>query len=132
MEDDADVVRLREELTVRDAVLPAESDGWLADAEGGLKVLVKVVVDSSSLSYVGVSSGSILIAMSASIQPGGNSIKPGRQNSDGKSISNPQKSQCACDGQKSCTVWPVTAEYYRYLGKFGNTHKAEMAMTPED
>lgn len=40
-------------------------------------VVVEVEVGSSSSSYVGVPSGSIVIVMSGSVQPGGNSIEPG-------------------------------------------------------
>ena len=82
-DDDTDEVRLTEELEDLDAVLLAEFDGWLVEVEGEVVELVEVVVDvvvvvgSSSSSYVGVPSGSMIIVMSGSVQPGGNSIEPG-------------------------------------------------------
>lgn len=42
-----------------------------------VEVVVEVVVGSSSSSYVGVPSGSIVIVISGSVQPGGNMIEPG-------------------------------------------------------
>lgn len=62
----------------------AEFDGWLPEVDVVVElvvelavVVVEVVVGSSSSSYVGVPSGSIVIVMSGSVQPGGNSMEPG-------------------------------------------------------
>ena len=71
------------------------------DVEERVDLVMETLVGSSSSSYVGVPSGSIVIVMSGSVQPGGNFIEPGGYIPGLRSILNPQERQCPCDGQKS-------------------------------
>lgn len=76
-DDDADEVRLTEELELRDAVMLTEVESWRVEVVELVVVVAEVVVVSSSSLYVGVPSGSIMIVMSGSVQPGGNTMEPG-------------------------------------------------------
>ena len=71
-DDDADELCLLEVLGAWLVVREVE-----AVVEAVVEVVVEVVVGSSSSSYVGVPSSSIVIVTSGSFHPGGNSMDPG-------------------------------------------------------
>ena len=102
--------------------------------EAGVELVVVplgVVVGSSSSSYAGVPSSSIVIVMPGSVQPGGNLIEPGGYIPGRRPILNPQNRQFPCDGQKSCASGSETEQFRLKWTRIGGTHETEMAVTPE-